>query len=170
MVAAFNSTPADTNASASERTSNCLEGCTCDCHSDIRPIPSWLNLWLGKLNVPHSLAASLLPSVFPCNDVHCTRTQRNAGTVRYYPPVWFAHVEASIRFATFPIHFCIQTPRVVASLRHLRKMTMAEFKRKLSLREITIHDVEPNGFSMLHVRHLEISSISETDDLCSSYF
>lgn len=79
-------------------------------------------------------------------------------TVRYYPPAWFAHVEASIRFEAFPIHFCIQTPRVVTSLIYLQDIGFDEFRLKLSTREITLHDMDPDGTSVLHVRPMVVST------------
>ena len=129
----------------------CLGECACACHSDITPIPSSLNSWLGRLNIPRALAASLLPSLFPCSNARCARNKREAQTIQYYPPVWCA-VEGSIRFKAFPIHFCIQTPRVVPSLRYLFYINFDDFRMKLSSRELTIFDVESNGESVLHVR------------------
>ena len=125
---------------------------SCACQSNILSIPSWLTPWIGKFNIPRAIAAYLLPSLFPCNSTRCVRS-KIAQTVQYHPPTWFAYVEASIRFEAFPIHFCIQTPRVVptGTLRRLGVISVSDFMRKLSLREITIHDVEPSGASVLHV-------------------
>ena len=71
--------------------------------------------------------------------------------VKYTVPGWFAHVEATIRFEAFPIHFVIQTPRVVPSLDCLWWMNFDEFRIKLSTRELTLCDVDPSGRSVLHV-------------------
>ena len=60
-------------------------------------------------------------------------------------------MEATIRFECFPVHFCIQTPRVVDSLHYLYEISLEDFKIKLSTRELTLRDVEPNGYSVLHV-------------------
>lgn len=134
-----------------------IDECICACHrpsSEICPIPSWLNPWLGKANIPRTLPASLVPSWFPCqcDNPYCLKNQQKTPTVRYYPPAWFAHVEASIRFEAFPVHFYIQTPRVVPSLSYLLNISFNEFQIKLSTRELTLHDIEPNGRSVLHVR------------------
>ena len=130
----------------------CREECTCSCHSDVHPIPSWLNPWLGACKFPRALAASLLPYIFSCDDARCSKSFGKVHTVRYYLPTWFAHVEASIRFQAFPIYFCIQTPKVVRSLQSLYNINFQEFQRSLSSRELSILDVEQDGFSILHVR------------------
>ena len=71
--------------------------------------------------------------------------------IKYTAPGWFVQVEATIRCEAFPVHFCIQTPRVVPSLAYLGYISFDEFKVKLSNRELTTCDVEPDGFSVLHV-------------------
>ena len=71
--------------------------------------------------------------------------------IKYTAPRWFAHVEATIRFEAVPVHFCIQTPRVVPSLRYLYEISFDEFKVKLSTRELTLCDVQSDGVSVLHV-------------------
>ena len=70
---------------------------------------------------------------------------------RYYCPTWFAEIDAKIRFNCLPVHFCIQTPRVVQNLDWLAWATLDEVKQKLSSRELTVNDVEPNRYSALHV-------------------
>lgn len=50
------------------------------------------------------------------------------------------------------MHFCIQTPRVVTSLKYLFYISFDNFRIKLSTCEITLHDVTQNGDSVLHVR------------------
>lgn len=134
------------------------DGCTCVCHrpsSNICPIPSWLNPWLGRLSIPRTFVTTLFPSISPCDNVECTENWRKpeVQTIFYYPPIWFAQVEASIRFEAFPLYFCIQTPRVVSpgSLLSLAYISFDEFRHMLSTREITLHDVTPDGFSVLHV-------------------
>ena len=72
--------------------------------------------------------------------------------IKYCLPTWFAHIEALIKIEKFPVYFCIQTPRVVPSLQYLYVISLDEFKSKLSDREITLHDVESDGYSILHVR------------------
>ena len=71
--------------------------------------------------------------------------------IKYTAPAWFVQVEATIRFEAIPVHFCIQTPRVVPSLRFLVDISFDEFKIKLTTRELTLCDVEPDWFSVLHV-------------------
>ena len=71
--------------------------------------------------------------------------------VKYTAPVWFARIEATIQFEALPVHFCIQTPRVVPSLNYLYHISFDEFKVKLSTRVLTLCDVQPDGFSVLHV-------------------
>ena len=70
--------------------------------------------------------------------------------IKYTAPGWFAHVEATIRFEAVPVHFCIQTPRVVPTLNYLKWISFDEFKIKLSNREVTLCDIEPKGRSVLH--------------------
>ena len=150
MLPASTQTSAD-GASAVEY---CQDECSCVCHkpsSALIPIPPWLNPWIGKLNIPRMVAASLAPWVFPCNDSRCRKSRDNLQVVRYYLPLWFAQVEASIRFEAFPVHFIIQTPRLVPSLRHLKHIGFDEFRVKLSTREITLNDVDQDGYSVLHV-------------------
>ena len=133
---------------------SCPEGCACVCHrpsSIIYPIPSWLNQWLGKLSIPRTLVSSLIPFSFPCNDAHCQGDRGRLRIIRYDLPLWFTQVEASIRFEASSLHFHVQTPRVVPCLRYLYFISFEEFRIKLSTREITVQDVEPDGYSVLHV-------------------
>ena len=113
--------------------------------------PSWLSPWIGQLRFPHSLAKSILPPSVCGNGTKYSLDRREAQTIRYYPPAWFAHVEASIRFEVFPVHFCIQTPRIVSSLRFLGSISFDDFRMRVSSRDLTVFDVEPNGKSVLHV-------------------
>ena len=50
-----------------------------------------------------------------------------------------------------PVHFCIQTSRVVHKLFWLQWATLEEVRRKLLSRELTVNDVQPDGYSVLHV-------------------
>ena len=133
----------------------CPKDCPCNCHSlsrDVQLIPPTLRQWLGQLHIPRMLVASLWPSLRQCNYHHCARSWRRVQVVKYYAPIWFAHIEASIRFEALPIQFVIQTPRVVPSLRTLGHMTFRELQTGLSTRQITLHDVDENGCTVLHVR------------------
>ena len=132
----------------------CSDGCPCCCHRpsrDVQLIPKALRPWLGQLNVPPTVLAAFSSSFIPCDHAECARGRRQVQNVRYTAPRWFAHVEATIRFEAFPVHFCIQTPRTIPSLRFLWDISFDEFKIKLTTREMTLCDVEPNGFSVLHV-------------------
>ena len=91
------------------------------------------------------------PSVCSCDHGIRARSRRQVQQVQYYAPTWFVRLEISIRLEALPIHFCIQTPRVVPSLKYLYKISFDEFKVKLSTREITLQDVESDGYSVLHV-------------------
>ena len=71
--------------------------------------------------------------------------------IKYTAPGWFAHIEASIRFKALPIHFCIQTPRVVPTLHYLYEVSFEEFRSRLGSGEATLRDVDPEGRSVLHV-------------------
>ena len=71
--------------------------------------------------------------------------------IKYTAPGWFARIEATIQFEVLPVQFCIQTPHTVPSLLFLLHISFDEFKMKLSTRELTLCDVEPNEFSVLHV-------------------
>ena len=132
----------------------CPEDCACSCHRpsrDLQLIPKALRPWLGQLNVPPTLLAAFSASFIPCDHAECARSRRQVQNIKYTTPGWFAHVEATIRFEAIPVHFCIQTPRVVPSLVFLLDSSFDEFKIKLSTRELTLCDVQPDGFSVLHV-------------------
>ena len=86
-----------------------------------------------------------------CNDGRCKRHRSNLLQIRYCCPTWFAEIDANIRLSCLPIHFCIQTPRVVQKLVWLHSATLEEVRQKLQDRELTVNDVTPNGLSALHV-------------------
>ena len=141
-------------AGSAYASSGCPGTCPCLCHApsrDIQLIPKPLRPWVGQLNVPSTLLAALSASFTPCDHTECARGRRQVQNVKYTAPAWFAHVEATIRFEAVPVHFCIQTPRLVPSLRFLYTISFDEFKMKLSTRELTLCDVQPNGISVLHV-------------------
>ena len=132
----------------------CPNVCLCRCHissRDVQLIPKALRPWLGQLNIPPTLLAAFSPSFIPCDHAECVRGRRQVQNIKYTAPGWFAHIEATIRFEVIPVHFCIQTPRTVPSLRFLWDISFDEFKMKLLTRELTLCDVQPNGLSVLHV-------------------
>ena len=132
----------------------CPSGCPCCCHTpsrDVQLVPSFLRPWIGHLNVPHTLPAVFWPSFAPCDHIQCTRGRQQVQNIKYTAPMWAAHIEATIRFESLPVHFCIQTPRVVPSLKHLRDISFDDFKIKLSTHELTLCDVESDGYTVLHV-------------------
>ena len=130
------------------------DDCPCCYHRpsrDVQLIPKVFRPWLGQLNVPHTFSIAFDPFSAPCGHAKCSRGQRAIQNIQWTAPGWFAHIEATIRFKTFPVHFCIQTPRVVPSLHHLTWISLDEFKIQLSTRELTLCDVDPEGESVLHV-------------------
>ena len=132
----------------------CPDECPCRCHTpsrDVQLIPKALRPWLGQLDVPPTLLAAFSSSFTPCDSAECARGRRQVQNIKYTAPGWFLQVEATIRCEAFPVHFCIQTPRIVPSLRFLVNISFEEFRIKLSTRELTLCDVQPNGMSVLHV-------------------
>ena len=88
----------------------CSNDCPCNCHRpsrDFQLVPGRLRPWLGQLNISRTLPAAFWPSLIPCDHHPCARAWRQVQSIKYTAPGWFAHVEASIRFQAFPIHFCI---------------------------------------------------------------
>ncbi|KAJ3555003.1 hypothetical protein NM688_g2812 [Phlebia brevispora] len=129
----------------------CQLNCPCRCHKRTIPIvPRQLIPWVGGLYVPPSLFSALASSSTPCDDPSCKRRQSDLFTIKYYLPSWFAEVTADIRLKVFPVHFCIRTQRVVKSLAYLNTDSLDDIRRKLSSRELTVNDVQPNGFTVLH--------------------
>ena len=132
----------------------CSDECLCCCHRpsrDVQLVPKVFRPWLGRLNVPDTLLAAFSSSFIRCDHAECVRGRRQVQNIKYTAPGWFAHIEATIRFEVIPVHFCIQTPRTVPSLRFLWDISFDEFKMKLLTRELTLCDVQPNGLSVLHV-------------------
>lgn len=134
----------------------CADGCRCRCHRryqrSVRPIPNSLSSWLGTLTFPGTISSSFWLASDECNEWACRRKGTNLRTIEYLLPTWFAQVEASIRFEALPVHVLIQTPRVVESLDFLLDISLDDFKQRLSTRSLTIHDTQPNGQSVVHVR------------------
>lgn len=127
----------------------CPVECRCCCHrtSSLTFVPTFI----GSVYIPKTLLSSLWSSTNQCDYASCKRRRDDLMTIRYYLPTWFAEVDATIRFKAFPLHFCIQTPRVVESLGFLVGASMDEIQIKLSTREMTVNDVDREGLSVLHV-------------------
>ena len=132
----------------------CPGSCRCRCHRRVGLAPRWLTPLIGDVFVPEALLASLWSCGTTCNDSHCQRQQQRNSltTIKVCLPSWFAEVDARIRFQAFPVHFIIQTPRVVENLALLDYATLDDVKRMLVERRLTIHDVARNGESVVHVR------------------
>lgn len=131
--------------------SACTKSCRCRCHDSAyhRPVPGWLSPWIGELYMPRTALSSAWCALYECNDWACRRSQIGLRTVKYYLPTWFAQVEATIRFET--LHISIQTPRVVEDLGALKSIDLSDLKQTLSTRHITVHDTEPDGYSVINV-------------------
>lgn len=131
----------------------CPKECRCRCHRQLvaQPIPRWLSSWIGELYFPRTLLSSLWSAFHECNEWTCQRSRTSLKTVKYYLPTWFAQVEASVRFEALPLHFYIQTPRVVNSLDFLDTIGSDDLKQMLSARQITLHDTQADGYSLIHV-------------------
>ena len=155
----YNSSPAQ---------DECPDFCPCFCHTpsrDLQIVPSFLRPWIGRLNIPSSLPAVVSSSFALCDHSRCARGRREIQNIKYTAPEWFVHVEATIRFEAFPVHFCIRTPRVVPSLGYLGWISFDEFRIKLSTRELTLCDVDPDGRCVLHVS-LWLSHMARTPVEC----
>ncbi|KAJ3543877.1 hypothetical protein NM688_g5807 [Phlebia brevispora] len=115
-----------------------------------RPVaPQGVYPWLGSLSV----RSQPPPGLQRCGQ--CNKPSRKCGhsdvlVVEYNPPPWFAEIWAEVRCSTIPVHFSIRTPRQVDSLAWLCHATLEDVKMKLQSRELTVNDVEPNGFTVLH--------------------
>ena len=133
---------------------DCQGDCACRCHTrsrDVQLIPPQFRSWLGQLNLPRSLIPAIWSLAAPCDRPQCARGRNQVQSIKYTAPTWFARVEGTIRFEAIPIHFHIQSPRVVESLHYLQYVNYDEFRRKISTRELTLHDVDTDGRSVLHV-------------------
>ena len=130
----------------------CEFGCGCRCHLQTLPlIPRKFVPYIGGIYIPPSLISALLSTRTPCNVPSCKRRQSDLFTIKYFLPSWFAEVNADIRFRVIPIHFSIRTQRTVGSLAFLNTASLDDVKRMLCKREFTVNDVQPNGFTVLHV-------------------
>ena len=131
----------------------CPSHCRCRCHRLplLRPIPRWLAPYIGDICLPRTLLAALCSFLSPCDDSACVQTQQSLHVIKLFLPTWFAEVDAHIRLQSLPIHFYIQTPRVVESLDFLNHASVQDIKILLSERKMTLNDVEPDGGSVLHV-------------------
>ena len=132
----------------------CPFGCLCRCHQqpdNYRPVPRVLRYLLGDIWVPKDFLCSFSSLTRPCDDAQCQRIRETLSVIRWLPPGWFARVKADISFQSLPVHFVIQTPRLVESLQFVYNLSFEELKMKLSTRELTVNDVQSNGLNILHV-------------------
>ena len=60
-------------------------------------------------------------------------------------------VKADVEFESFSIHLAMNTPRVVEDLHSLWYCSVDDFRKKLSTREITVHDVDEDGWPIIYV-------------------
>ncbi|PSR77195.1 hypothetical protein PHLCEN_2v8024 [Hermanssonia centrifuga] len=75
-------------------------------------------------------------------------------TLKYFFPSWFIAVDMKIRLESFPVQFCLQTPRRVS---HTSPLFLAiahsdiEGVRELLLsHRASVNDVDPHGRGVLH--------------------
>ena len=132
----------------------CTSQCRCRCHKqpdDYRPVPRGLEYLLGDVRIPKGLFGSIFGSRRPCDDAQCLRTKEGLSVIKWYLPRWFAQVHAEVSFQSLPVHFVTQTPRPVRSLALMYDLSFEELKIKLSNRELTVNDVQPDGLTVLHV-------------------
>lgn len=133
----------------------CPPSCRCRCHRPpISAIPEWLHFVFGRAVIHHDWLSAIASARTACNDRGCRRHRSNLLQIRYYCPAWFAQINAEIRTEHLPVHFIIQTPRLVKrrGLDWLKRATLDEVRQKLWSRQLTVNDVEPDGYSVLHVR------------------
>ena len=130
----------------------CPGDCRCRCHGQLSSfVPRWLRPAVGNVFIHHYWLSVFASDRMTCSDRRCRRDRSNLLRIKYWCPNWFAQISVELQTQCIPVHFCIQTPRVVPSLRYLNSISCHEFLIKLSTRELTLCDVEPNGFSVLHV-------------------
>ena len=108
-------------------------------------------LWVGALHIPRPLLLFIFSATRKCDTAECKRRRRDLTTIKYFAPRWFLGIEANILFECLPIHFYIQTPRVVPSLCLIDNEGLDGIRRMLDARRITLSDVEPDGRTILHV-------------------
>ena len=141
-------------------TSPCPPSCNCSCHPRAyTQVPTWLALLVGRISFPRTLLSLFGNSSGKsriCDNSICQRTKMDLLTIKWHLPSWFARVEASVRFESFPIHFLISTPRIVPDLWCLYTCSLDGFKRMLSTREVTLHDIQEDGSPLLFVSILVI--------------
>lgn len=141
---------------APQDSSSCSNRCSCRCHHlrTVQITPRWLSSLFGQIYLQSPFFSSLFAAA-TCNDATCRRTRDALFAVKYQLPMWFFAVDAKLRIDAIPIHFCIQTPRAVANLDHFLykydAIRVHDIQKMLSLRQITLHDVDSNGWSILHV-------------------
>lgn len=158
---------------------SCPTACTCKCHhsASLHPIPYWLSPWLGHISFSRplpsgqTLKSSKQTKPPTCNEPECKRTQRDLTIVKWLLPTWFAKIKAEVEFATFPIYFVINTPRLVEAMSHLILCSVDDFRRMLSTREVTLHDMDQYGWTVICVCHSRMYALTalihyHNDSLC----
>ncbi len=130
----------------------CPPSCRCRCHRPpISAIPAWLQFIFGRALIHHDWLSAIASARTACNDRECRRHRSNLLQIKYCCPTWFAQINAEIRTERVPIHFVIQTPKIVQSLAWIDHATLDEVRQKLWSRELTVNDVDLNGCSVVHV-------------------
>lgn len=107
--------------------------------------------WFGNIRIHEAMVTSLISWTRWCDDHECVQTRESLSLVKWYLPSWFGKIHAEVALQSFPLHFVIQTPRFVASLGVLGDISFEALKMKLWTRELTVNDVDAEGFSVLHV-------------------
>lgn len=133
----------------------CQPGCRCHCHKPPTSIiPTSLSSLLGRMYVPQGMRSMLFQVWARCDEPRCRRQHTSLFIIKYYFPLWFRRINAEIRVESHgSVHFSLRIPRVVGknSFHWLMGATVDEVKEKLWSRELTVNDVDPDGFTLLHV-------------------
>lgn len=135
----------------------CPSDCKCRCHKASKSvIPFALSSILGRLYVPHAqgILSMLSQPRKQCDEPTCKRHHTNLLRIKYYFPSWFQQINAEIRIENqSSVHFSLRIPRVVdeKDLYWLIVATPAQVREKLWSRELTVNDVSPDGYTVLHV-------------------
>ncbi len=135
----------------------CEDPCECCCHdaSLTRASPHWLAPLIGNLYLPRSFFHWSFSS---CNVPTCRRTRRTRqiAKIKLFFPSWFIAVDMKIRLQTFPVYFCLQTPRRIPDTSPIficiRGLDIEGTRRLLVSGEASVNDVDEHGFGVLHVR------------------
>ncbi len=142
--------------SASELPLQCHNACECRCHDTTltRASPYILAPVFGNLFLPRSF---FYWSFASCDVQTCRRRQRNCQmtTLKYFFPSWFIAVDMKIRLESFPVQFCLQTPRRVSRTSPLflaiAHSDIEGVRELLLSHRGSVNDVDPHGRGVLHV-------------------